>query len=302
MSVASCQRICGGWPAFRLVLLVVLSSACGPSRNPDTAFLSDLNQHSAYAIAEIYGNEITVFPFVGNPRSVPLSREVYLYGGALHPREPWLVAPTEAGVVAEDLNGKIVWRDDRQRQVSDPTWCATGERIALQDGDPLNGSGVLYIELPSRKLERVSEGGRDPSWSPRCDQILYSDRGHLIRFDLASRQATPICDGSNPAWSPDGQRILYLSNDGWYWLADVSGKPLARLFAGEEVVVRPRWSPDSQYVMFVKRGGSGLDLSMKCPEPKQVVVYRLSDGRSAAVHQACKGAPLEYRWIRKGLL
>lgn len=287
--------------AFLLLAAAVFLSRCGPSQRSDAAFLSDLHLHAAYQIAEIYGSELTVLSFGGAPRTLQLSNEAYLFGGAVHPREPWLVGPVDGALVAADLSGKILWKDERLRRVSDPAWCASGERIALQNGDPINGTGVLYMDLPLRKVEHVSDTGRDPSWSPGCDRLLYSDHGGIVVFDIASRQATRVRDGVNPAWSPDGQRILYLS-DGWYWLADLSGKPLTRLFAGEGIVVRPRWSPDSQYLMFIRRGGDGLDLGMKCPEPKQVVVYRLNDGRSAAVHQVCKGAPLEYRWIRKGLL
>ena len=286
-----------------LLLCAGCASACGAPAAPDASSSMELGNDVPFTVVQVYGHEISLLSSGDGVRTRQLNPQIYVYEAAFHPGESWLIAAADEGLLAMDLDGQVLWLEEGLRRVSQLDWCPGGDRIAFQGRDQNTGfSGVMYLELQSRTVVPVATEARDPSWSPRCDQLLYSEGEEVLRFEVASGRSVSIFEGTAPSWSRDGQTILYRSREGTFRLASSSGQQNERFLDREEILDRPQWSPDSKHLLFVERGNQGLESSLECLEPMQVTIYRVHDERSTFVQQVCKGAPVAYVWVRKGLL
>ena len=115
-----------------------------------------------------------------------------------------------------------------------------------------------------------SDRAEDPSWSPDCRQIVYSDRGSLWIMDNDGTNLGRVTayDGAfshDPSWSPDGTRIVYTrgrhNDDGnWFshiYVVNVDGTGRTKLSSGDVEDSRASYSPDGNRIVFERLAGSG---------------------------------------------
>ncbi len=115
--------------------------------------------------------------------------------------------------------------------------------------------------------------GRDPSWSPDGERIIFSfglDRFHgdvedICVIDIDGNNRVNLTHGRHkgnffPAWSPDGLKIAFESNrDGLkdVYLMDVDGGNSKNLTLDVESNGHPTWSPDGKRIAFASSPGGG---------------------------------------------
>jgi len=107
---------------------------------------------------------------------------------------------------------------------------------------------------------------------------LGKQRSHLVLFDVAGRQATPLTSGEYdeqlPSWSPDGKSIAFVSKrapdpdrtDVWQiWTIEPRAGASARQLTSETVSSnqpdwdsRLAWSPDSRSIAYIQGGPDKL--------------------------------------------
>lgn len=120
-----------------------------------------------------------------------------------------------------------------------PAWAPDGRTIAFTRSNP-DGYDVWTVDVQTQAATLAVPGGRNPSWSPRGElTYILGDAAYLRSADGTAK---PLLSGlywfSPIVWSPDGTRLLFV-RDGAVWVADSSGKELARLSQGYE----PAWQP-----------------------------------------------------------
>ena len=118
------------------------------------------------------------------------------------------------------------------------------------------------------ELEAFANGFPDLfgfDWSPDQSRLTYnSSKGHFI-VDLATGLKTQVSDGArNPRWSPDGSMIVYLA-DGFVNTMDVvtgAVTPIKAWGSAFEPLNKGRirhvlWAPSSAHLTFRRFGGFG---------------------------------------------
>lgn len=130
-------------------------------------------------------------------------------------------------------------------------------------------AGIYVMEETGENVQRISDVGVHPSWSPDGTQIVVSDRA----ADVATNHIVPNSslwildvktgskkiletkgDAIQPSWSPNGKRIAFwfVKNGNLGELATIpagGGEPV--VIAGNEAMDwNPIWSPDGKYIYF----------------------------------------------------
>ena len=104
------------------------------------------------------------------------------------------------------------------------SWSSDGRMLAgyqqRQDGSE---AGIAVCSLESRKIEKLTEHGNNPTWLKDNRRLLFSMRGKLQLLDTQSRkitEASPEGLAGAVSLSPDN-RAIYLSrahNEADVWL------------------------------------------------------------------------------------
>lgn len=130
-------------------------------------------------------------------------------------------------VVVDLSSGRVSHIDMGRHQVSGLGWAPTGNRLAVvtmegaysrQSGDIIDSwwqSSLVEVHVDTgrrRVLVRGRPNGRDVSWSPAGDRILFEDlkAQHVIDANTGRFTRIPQSMGSwaRTVWSPDGSEIL----------------------------------------------------------------------------------------------
>jgi hypothetical protein len=123
------------------------------------------------------------------------------------------------------------------------SWAPDGKRLAFSSID-MSGNNDLYIlDTETQELQKLTNDyydDRDPAWSPRGDQIVFSsDRTpfgkqgtyNLFVYNLITGGIEYLTYGTNnanaPAWSKDGSKLAFTSDvDGAQniWVMDMDAR------------------------------------------------------------------------------
>ena len=182
----------------------------------------------------------------------------------------------------------------------------SAEPVQRQDGDavpvalPAGTCGGSADDDPRQLVD--SDRLEDPSWSPDCSQIVYSDRSALwtMNNDGTNRRRLAAYDGAHsdePAWSPDGSQIAYTRtrrDDNGHWLshiylvnADGTGK--AKFSTGNVQDRQPSWSPDGSQIAFQRQSGEARNDDGNFANPTQRIMVMNADGMNLTAVTAGDG-------------
>ncbi len=108
-----------------------------------------------------------------------------------------------------------------------------------------------------------------PMPPPPAGSVVFVERGHLVRLDLATNQMVPLTSGKSTEWfpscSPDGSQVAYWSNagDGIYnlWKRNLDGQNPVQLTFNETSSIGsteqnllvndgPSWSSDGKKILY----------------------------------------------------
>ncbi|MCY4518535.1 MAG: cell wall-binding repeat-containing protein [Acidimicrobiaceae bacterium] len=146
----------------------------------------------------------------------------------------------------------------------DPTQ-GESEEAEPGDGEPgvlaAGSCGGAIEDRPRRLIEGHAE---DPSWSPDCSRVVYSD-GHslwAVNNDGSNPQQQVQYDGGNthgPVFSPDGAQIAYYRaidrGTRWVshvWVVNTDGTGERQLTSGDVWDSEPSWSPDGTQIAYAR--------------------------------------------------
>jgi Tol biopolymer transport system component/predicted Ser/Thr protein kinase len=160
-----------------------------------------------------------------------------------------------------------------------PAFSPDGERLAFRS--ERQGGGIFVMGATGESVNRLTDFGYTPTWSPDSKQIAFSTawsfapiattgslKGRLFVVDAggAAGSTAPrliseaVEDAIQPTWSPHGRRIAFWSVRGGnqdIWTLPAAGGEPVRVTQEPSLDWSPAWSPDGRYLYFSSdRGGS----------------------------------------------
>jgi len=162
---------------------------------------------------------------------------------------------------------------DSAEDDTQPAYSLDGNYIAFRSERTLKG--IYVMEATSENVRRLSDVGRNPSWSPDGKELVVSADSFsaptsrsiipsaLWAIDVASGNKRLLTEGDavQPSWSPHGHRIAYwgMQPGGGQrdiWTIPAEGGAAMAVTNDEALDWNPVWSPDGQYLYFASnRGG-----------------------------------------------
>ncbi len=152
-----------------------------------------------------------------------------------------------------------------------PTWSPDGKAIAVLAEDAESGIAEIYVvPTDGGTPRRLGVGDvRDPSWSPRGDEIAYaSPDGNIwaVRSDGSHQRLVadhPTVSYGGPLWSAGGKRLAFRGGDagGRYasiYVANADGSGLRRLTNHAYNEYGFRWSPDGRTILYGRENRKGI--------------------------------------------
>jgi thiol-disulfide isomerase/thioredoxin len=181
------------------------------------------------------------------------------------------------------------------------SWSPDGTRLVygIQE-TPFRGrgGGISILDIESGKTTKLTDSGKDPSWSPGEGQwIAYVDGGYGKQEEIwlvepAGKNPHKLANGGFPSWSPDGQTVYYHSRQDQKIMAveasAVDPEP-------REVLANTYWYPtfsaDGKQVAY--RSGSQLQIA-DLQKGDTVKTFRLPAGRGFLAGWSPDGKYLAY--------
>ncbi|MGI8565453.1 MAG: protein kinase domain-containing protein, partial [Pyrinomonadaceae bacterium] len=162
---------------------------------------------------------------------------------------------------------------DSAEDDTQPAYSLDGNYIAFRS--ERTPKGIYVMEATSENVRRLSDVGRNPSWSPDGKELVVSADSFsaptsrsiipsaLWAIDVASGNKRLLTEGDavQPSWSPHGHRIAYwgMQPGGGQrdiWTIPAEGGAAMAVTNDEALDWNPVWSPDGQYLYFASnRGG-----------------------------------------------
>jgi len=153
------------------------------------------------------------------------------------------------------------------------------------------GSDIELLDVKTgvrKTIHRAEDSVQAPNWTPDGRRLVYNHNGHMLSFDLASRESTPIDTGSQVHCNNDHT----LSFDGTM-LGISSGSPsivyTVPIGGGVPRQITPTgpsylhgWSPDGKFLLFTGERNHEFDIyrvpSDGGPEERLTTAKGLDDG------------------------
>ncbi len=203
---------------------------------------------------------------------------------------------------------------DLRGGVSDYVWSPDGRSLALVVLDPETNPCDADGDRPCTPAPIVID-----RYKFKEDEVGYlgARREHVVRFDLAGREATPLTSGpyddALPAWSPDGRSVAFVSkragadpDRGLNWdlyvvdaVAGATPRALTTFDGADdhpEWGTRPAWSPDGAQIAYLQ-GGPPKFFYYELPK---LAVVPVAGGAPRVVTGALDRALGQVRWSQDG--
>ncbi|MBI3449748.1 MAG: serine/threonine-protein kinase [Acidobacteria bacterium] len=170
----------------------------------------------------------------------------------------------ESQLVWLDRSGKLTGTIGKpQAQWPFPAISPDGRQIAIAATE--NDKREIWLHDAERgtmtRLTSNSAGTWSPVWTPKGDQVVYTDGqappalSILVKAADGSGEAKKLVDGWGPSISPDGRYLAYAASDPnndwdlWYLELEKGGPPVLLLKA-PETQIWPRISPDGAFYAY----------------------------------------------------
>jgi len=160
-----------------------------------------------------------------------------------------------------------------------PAFSPDGERIAFRS--ERDGGGIFVMGATGEKVQRLTDFGYNPAWSPDGNEIvcsaarflrpeapISSGSSRLFRVKVATGEKQVISGTAagafQPHWSPHGYRIAYWQLTGGR-VSDIMTLPAgggASNAVTDDAAVdwNPVWSPDGKHLYFSSDRGGTMNL------------------------------------------
>lgn len=156
-----------------------------------------------------------------------------------------------------------------------PAFSPDGERIAFRS--EREGGGIFIMGATGESVQRVTDFGFNPTWSPDGTELAVStlrflnpylaERGPNVQLrvvDITTGEARVLVEGRalQPSWSPHGHRIALWGIDRDIWTVPARGGEIARVTddGGPWRNWNPVWSPDGGHLFFASDRGGSMNL------------------------------------------
>ena len=161
---------------------------------------------------------------------------------------------------------------------SQPAFSPDGTRIAFRS--ERDGGGIFVMGATGESVNRVSDTGGNPAWSPEWERVVFSTvpvssafRGQfvgalrVVHVDTGEVRSIDVNgDAVQPHWSPHGHRIAFwsrtLSERNYRDIGTVpaDGGEVVPVTRDEHIDWNPVWSPDGKYLYFCSSRGGTMSL------------------------------------------
>ena len=141
------------------------------------------------------------------------------------------------GVWVADASGQTAARQiNSDTHAVSAVWAPDGYKVAV-----VSGTEIYTLNVQNNWAQLPFAAGKDPSWAPGSDQIVYSFDGniYIANADGSTTGATPLAAGLQPVWSSDGKQIAYINNNALF-VMDVDGSNQKQIAPNAQ---SPVWAP-----------------------------------------------------------
>ena len=175
-------------------------------------------------------------------------------------------------------------------------WSPNGTEIALSVGRYFRSPGTPPAQIALMRSDGSDfrlvvddkENNGFPSWSPDGKRIVFKRGRQLVIMELATRQITPLTDGSHydnfPQWSPKGDTIMFTSDrSGDFELYTIrpNGEGLRRLTNAPGSSAHSTWCTEGDWILFASgRMGFKDEIALydSVPQPYGEIFAMRADG------------------------
>ena len=180
-------------------------------------------------------------------------------------------------IYRQRLGGQTAFNltDDMTADAIQPSFSPDGKRIAFRS--ERDGGGIFIMGATGESLQRVTDFGFDPAWSPDGTRLVVStlrflnpylaERGPGVQLqivDVATGETHVAIEGRalQPSWSPSGDRIAFWGIERDIWTIPADGGSMVRVTDDRQRWRNwnPVWSPDGRYLYFASDRGGSMNL------------------------------------------
>jgi WD40-like Beta Propeller Repeat len=172
-----------------------------------------------------------------------------------------------------------------------------GQWLAYNGVDRASGGkGMFALNVATGTRQRLSDGGRKPSWSPDGRRLVYQEGSEIRVIDRAGANGRIVATGTNPSWSPGGV-IVYVSASETFQLISPDGEAKGTLGSARDFLGPLQWSPDGRYLLGAKVGWSTAPLVDCLHDRISMVVIGVAGSERTEFNQYCGPGAWRFTWI-----
>jgi len=297
--------------------------------------LRDWQVKEGIGVYLIYGREVDGILGECKGHTLLLNKELYIMKGRYSSYRKLFIVEADdgagkVGLYGINLNGKIIWKYE-DIELLGSFWgeiSSDGKKFLFFGKDKISKEEkILILNMENGDVFQVPFDGKFPMWCGN-EKIVYvatmkSDGLGLVElYDLKTGDVRKLGYGNMVSGAPDGNYVTYRDMDLNFCIIDIRSREKKHLFSGKDILTPLVWSPNSKYLLYVKNVKGifselfsnlvRMDFFGMCKmihrfktlgmEPKDVMIYCISDGFSVKVGEVYKSMPLDFVFVRDKIL